>query len=64
VVVKKSYSLLKALRDVSVAGSASWLPDVIGLLGSWLDVLALFGTVGTVGTGHYVAFAIKNRNLV
>ena len=61
--VKKSMFSLKALRDVLVAGSASWLPGAIGLLGRWLDVLALFGTVGAVGTGHYVAFAIKNRNL-
>ena len=40
---------LKALRGVLVAGSASWLPGVIGLLGHWLDVLALFGTVSAVG---------------
>ena len=48
-VVKKFMFSLKALRDVLVAGSASWLPGVIGLLGRWLDVLALFGTVGAVG---------------
>ena len=58
-VVKKSMFSLKALRGVLVAGSAFWLPGVIGLLGRWLDVLALFGTVSAVGTGHYVAFATK-----
>ena len=50
----------QALRDVLKAGVASWLPNVIAVLGQQLGVLALFGVKGALETGlHYVSFADK-----
>lgn len=56
--VAPSTEVLKELLRGSVV---SWLPAVIVLAGQWVGVLAVFGSVGEVGTGrYYVAFAISN----
>lgn len=61
IVIRKLVFSLNALRDVLIAGFASWLPSIISLLGRWLGVLVVFGVAGAVQTGYYyIAFAIAN----
>jgi len=50
-----------AIKNVLRAGVVNWFPSIIVIIGQWLGVLAVFGYVGAVETGHYyVAFAISN----
>ena len=51
---------LNAVTNVVKAGAASWLPNLITLLGQWLGVLAVFGATGALETGaYYIAFMIS-----
>jgi len=49
----------KALRDSMHAGIVSWLPSVVGMLGSQLGILTVFGLQGGSEAGmFYIAYAI------
>lgn len=52
---------LSAFKEVLKAGLASWLPNLIMILGQWLGVLAVFTVSGAIETGfYYVAYAIAS----
>jgi len=52
---------LSAVYKILKAGSVSWLPNVVTLLGQWLGVLVVFGSTGAVETGaYYIAFTISS----
>ncbi len=49
------------VKEIIEAGSASWLPSIVMLLGQWLGVVMVFGATGAVSTGYYyVAFTVSN----
>ena len=52
---------LSCVKDVYVAGLASWIPFVIMIAGQWFGVLSVFGYTGVVETGvYYISFTIAN----
>lgn len=52
---------LNALKEVLLAGIASWLPGVIASIGSWLGILSTYVISGASETGYYyIAFTISN----
>ncbi len=47
-------------RDLLGAGSATWIPNTLMVIGQTLGVLLIFGTVGANETGlYYIAFAVS-----
>ncbi len=56
---KTSIEIRKYAKQILEASSASWIPNVIGVLGTQLGVLVVFGSQGATETGiYYIAFAI------
>ncbi len=52
---------LTCVKDVYVAGLASWIPFVIMIVGQWFGVLSVYGYTGVVETGvYYISFTIAN----
>lgn len=57
----KPEASLKLVGDNVKAGLASWIPDMLTIIGQQIGVLSLYGLVGRVETGlYYVAFAIAS----
>ncbi len=52
---------VSCVKDVYVAGLASWIPFVIMIVGQWFGVLSVYGYTGVVETGvYYISFTIAN----
>jgi O-antigen/teichoic acid export membrane protein len=58
---KMIYFSYRALKDVLIAGSPSWLPGLIASIGSWIGLLSVYVISGALETGYYyVSSAISN----
>lgn len=56
---KIEISLLKAIKNILIAGMANWIPNVLGTLGSQLGTIVVLGSQGASQAGvYFIALSI------